>query len=179
MTALVRLAAPAEIEARLPALAGVLHACVAAGASVNFVTPFSMSDAERFWREVAWPPLRDGRRLLWTAEAPGRVIGTVQLALDTPPNQTHRAEVTKLLVHPAFRRAGLGRALMQALLAEAQRRGRWLITLDTVAGDAAESLYASLGFEHAGVIPDYARSTLAPQRWEATTFMYKRLTAPA
>jgi hypothetical protein len=56
----------------------------------------------------------------------------------------------------------------------AQEEGRVLLTLDTRTGDAAQPLYASLGYVLAGVIPRYARAPEAP-RLEATTIMYKEL----
>lgn len=158
----------------LEALAGLLHACVHAGASVNFVLPFPMEDARVFWREKVFPAVARGERRLLAARVGGRVVGSVQLDLATPPNQAHRAEVAKLLVHPEARRQGIARRLMETLGAEAAREGRWLLTLDTVTGAAAEPLYLSLGFEIAGRIPQYA---LAPDgaRLEATTVMFKML----
>ena len=98
----------------------------------------------------------------------------MQLDLDTPPNQTHRGEVSKLLVHPSIRRRGIAQRLMVRLEAEARSCGRTLITLDTRTGDKAEPLYASLGYVVAGVIPGYARDP-REDRLDATTYMYKRL----
>jgi hypothetical protein len=164
----------AGLAARLPELAEILHACVHAGASVGFVLPFPREAAAAFWRDAVLPPLAEGRRVLLAAEAGGRLAGTAQLLHDTPPNQPHRAEVAKLLVHPDARRRGLARALMAALETEARALGRSLLTLDTRTGDAAEPLYASLGYVVAGVIPDWCRDTASP-RLDPTTVMYKRL----
>jgi ribosomal protein S18 acetylase RimI-like enzyme len=97
-----------------------------------------------------------------------------QIDLATPPNQQHRAEVLKLLVHPWARRRGIARALMLAIEAVAQAEGRTLLTLDTWTGSAAEVLYLSLGYVAAGVIPRYARGSLTPEL-EPTTIMYKHL----
>ncbi|HEX6739118.1 MAG TPA: GNAT family N-acetyltransferase [Vicinamibacteria bacterium] len=102
------------------------------------------------------------------------IVGTVTLDLGTPPNQRHRAEVAKLLVHPVARRRGIARALMIALEAVARAEGRTLLTLDTWTGREAESLYRSLGYVVAGVIPRYARGSLTPEL-EGTTIMYKDL----
>lgn len=168
---------PAELERALPELAGLLHACVLDGASVNFVLPYAPAEAEAFWRDKVLPAVRAGARLLLVARLggpAGRIAGSVQLALDTPPNQPHRAEVSKLLVHPDFRRRGVARALMAALEREAARRGRSLLTLDTRTGDKAEPLYASLGYATAGVIPGYCRDP-HEDRLDATTIMYKAL----
>ncbi|TNE34137.1 MAG: GNAT family N-acetyltransferase [Alphaproteobacteria bacterium] len=158
----------------LDSFSDLLHATVHAGASVGFVYPFPPEEARAFWQDKVRPSLRSKGRRLFAMELEGRIAGTVQLGLDHFPNQAHRGEVMKLLVHPDFRRRGIGRALMVTLEAEARRLGRSLLTLDTRSGDPAGTLYRSLGFELAGEIPDYA---LAPEgdRLDATSYMYKRL----
>lgn len=164
----------ATFDAALPDLAGILHASVQDGASVGFVLPFGLDEAAAFWTGKVAPALAAGGLVLLAAREGGRIVGTVQLDVATPANQPHRAEVRKLLVHPAQRRRGIARALMAALEPEARARGRSLLTLDTRSGDAAEPLYLSLGWEIAGRIPDYCRDT-ASDRLDATTVMYKRL----
>ncbi len=166
-----------DLASRLDAFAALLHACVHAGASVNFVMPFPEAEARAFWERKVLPAVRDGARVLLAAESGERIVGTVQLALDTPPNQPHRAEVSKLLVDPAFRRRGIARALMAAVEQVAAALGRSLLTLDTRTGDHAEPLYASLGYVTAGTIPGYCRDPFA-DRLDATTIMYKRLEVP-
>src|SRR5690242_9151813 len=163
------------LSAQARELGALLHACVHDGASIGFVLPFTLDDGEAFWRDAVLPAVRNGTRALLVARgvgADGRLVGTVQLDYDTMPNQVHRAEVRKLLVHPDARRRGVGRALMGELERLARQLGRSLLTLDTRTGDTAERLYASLGYETAGVIPCYAR---APDggRLDATTIMYK------
>ena len=168
-----RLDAP-QAEGMLPELASLLHACVHDGASVGFVLPFAVHEAEGFWREKILPAVRSGDRVLFVARQGAVLAGTVQLVVDMPPNQPHRAEVSKPLVAPAFRRRGLARSLMLALEAEARMRGRSLITLDTRTGDSAEPLYAALGYAVSGVIPDFCRDPF-DDRLDPTTVMYKRL----
>ncbi len=155
------------------ALAGILQACVQAGASVSFLQPLSHAEARGFWTGPVAAAVAGGkRRLLVARDDGGRVVGTVQLDLATPPNQPHRAEVAKMLVHPAARRQGIARRLMQELLAIAEAEGRWLVTLDTRVDDHAQPLYAALGFQLAGVIPLFA---LAPEtgRYDGTAIMYR------
>ncbi len=161
-----------EADACAGELAELLHACVAAGASVNFVLPFTLAESAAFWAERILPGVRSGRRVLIVARVEGRLAGSVQLDCDMPPNQRHRAEVSKLLVHPGFRRRGSARALMGELERLAVARGRSLLTLDTRTGDAAEPLYASLGYVTAGTISGYCRDTVE-DRLDATTIMYK------
>ena len=162
-------------EEDLADLAEVLHECVHAGASVSFVLPFSVSDARAFWSDRVVPYVQAGSRIVVVARMSGDIVGTVQLDTATPPNQPHRADVKKLLVHPRARRLGIARALMIAVEREAQRAGRSLLTLDTVSKGAAEGLYRSLGYEVSGVIPRYALNHTSSVL-EPTTVMYKEIT---
>ncbi len=166
----------------LPALAAILRACVEGGASVNFVLPFTQQDSETWWRRAVLPALQDGERRLLVARAgtrdgtraAGRILGTVQLAVAPQPNQPHRAEVTKLLVHPDGRRQGIGRALMTRLEEVARAEGRRLLILDTVEGSAAQRLYESLGWTLLGVVPRFALTTDHAQL-EGSAFYWKEL----
>jgi ribosomal protein S18 acetylase RimI-like enzyme len=163
-----------DIARHLHELGALLHACVHAGASVGFVLPFEQAEAEAFWTEKVLPALQGGARVLLVARIGGRIVGSAQLDYDTPANQPHRAEARKLLVHPDFRRRGIGRALMAELERRANCLGRTLITLDTRTGDVAEPLYASLGYRTAGIIPGYCLDPFE-DRLDSTTLMYKTL----
>ena len=154
-------------------LGDLLHDCVHAGAAVSFVLPFSRENATAFWRDRVLPTVEAGTCVVLVARREEKIIGTVQFDLATPPNQPHRAEVKKLLVHPDARRDGIARALMLALEAQARAAGRTLLTLDT-ASDAAERLYLSLGYIRVGVIPRFSVRPDSPEL-EGTTVMYKEL----
>src|SRR5271165_6383800 len=160
----------------LEMLAGILHATVHTGASVSFILPFPLEEARAFWREQVLPGVQQGKRQVFIARDGERLVGTVQLILATPPNQAHRADVAKLLVHPDARRRGIARALMMTLEESAIRLGRTLLVLDTTTGNAAERLYLSLGYLVVGVIPRYSRHPWSPEL-EATTVFYKELPA--
>lgn len=142
-------------RAAIPDLAVVLADCVAGGASVSFMDDFGLAEAAAFFKSV-FESVARGDTILLAARDGRRIVGTVQLGLDTPPNQPHRADVKKLLVHRAARGAGAGEALMRAVEDIARREGRRLLTLDTVTGEAGWRLYKRLGWQEAGVIPDYA-----------------------
>jgi ribosomal protein S18 acetylase RimI-like enzyme len=154
-------------------LAQILHACVHEGASIGFVTPFDRNEARAYWLNRVAPPHAAGVKLVLIATLGGNGAGTAQLDLDSMPSKRHHAEVSKVLVDPAFRRAGVGRALMREIERRAAEEGRWLLTLDT-AGDAAGALYRSLGYSLAGAIPHYARDAFE-DRYDATRIMYKDL----
>jgi GNAT superfamily N-acetyltransferase len=162
------------LDEDIRALSELLHAVVYDDAGVSFVVPFSVEEAHGFWCETVLPGLRAGTRRVLVARVDAHIVGTVQLDLAVPPNQRHRAEVVKLLVHPTARRQGIARALMVALEPIARSEGRTLLTLDTWTGRAAERLYQSLGYVTVGVIPRYARGSLTPEL-EPATFMYKEL----
>ena len=163
-----------ELERNIGELANLLHACVHAGASVGFILPFALSEAEAFWRSKVLPGVATERRILLIALDGARIVGTVQLGHDTPANQPHRADVSKLLVHPDRRRRGIARRLMSELETYARSLRRSLLTLDTRTGDMAEPLYSSMGYQTAGFIPNYCQDPFEP-KLDATTVMYKNL----
>lgn len=163
-----------DIDSHAAELGALMQACVLDGASIGYVLPFTMQDGEAFWTRTVLPAVRNGGRLLLVAEREGAIVGTVQLDYDTPPNQPHRAEVRKLMVHPAHRRQGIAQALMAEVERHAAALGRSLLTLDTRTGDKAEPLYAALGYQVVGVIPGYCRDTLS-SRLDSTTIMYKAM----
>lgn len=158
-------------DAELEGLAEVLVDCVAGGASVSFMQPFGRGEALAFWRRVADGVAR-GERVLLVAEDAEGIVGTVQLVVDQPPNQPHRADLAKMLVHRRARRRGVGAALMQAAEAAAREAGKTLLVLDTASAEA-ERLYERAGWQRAGTIPGYA---LLPAGGLCdTTFFYRAL----
>lgn len=168
----IRRLSPVEARTHLDGLAAVLHDCVAGGASVSFMAPLSHDDARGVFEEYA-AEVEQGRRVLLAAFLGDDVVGTVQVILSVPPNQPHRAEIAKMLVHRSARRRGIADLLMDRAEAEARAEGRTLLVLDTVTGDAAERLYERRGWTKVGVIPGYA---LYPDgRPCDTTVFYKTL----
>jgi GNAT superfamily N-acetyltransferase len=159
-------------DGQIGQLADLLIDCVDGGASVSFMHPLTRERATTFWRGVAGS-VRAGRRALLVAEDAHGICGTVQLVLDLPENQPHRADVAKMLVHRRARRQGLGEALVRAAETTARECGRTLLVLDTVTGSDGERLYARAGWVRVGVIPGYA---LFPDGAVcSTTVFYKQL----
>jgi GNAT superfamily N-acetyltransferase len=157
-------------DAQIDELAGVLIDCVEGGASVSFLHPLTRDRAVAFWRRVA-QGVAAGERALLVAEDARGLCGTVQLVLDQPENQPHRADLTKMLVHRRARRRGLGAALMQAAETTARQCGKTLLVLDAVTGGDAARLYERLGWVRVGEIPGYA---LFPQGGLCSTTVYYR-----
>jgi len=148
-----RLIPPAG-DSDVRALARLLVDAVESGAAVSFLAPLTLEQAEDWWRE-AISAARLGAIFL-VARDPDGVVGTVQLHPAWAPNQPHRAEIAKLLVHRRSHRTGLGTRLMQAIEDAARHAGFGLLTLDAKRGEAAERLYRRLGWTSAGAIPGYA-----------------------
>ena len=159
-------------DAQIDGLSGVLIDCVEGGASVSFMHPLSRERAVAFWRRVAHGVAAGERALLVAEDAQG-LCGTVQLILDQPENQPHRADLAKMLVHRRARRQGLGAALMRAAETTARECGKTLLVLDAVTGGEAALLYERLGWVRVGDIPGYA---LLPQGGLCgTTYYYRNL----
>jgi ribosomal protein S18 acetylase RimI-like enzyme len=167
----VRVLTPDEVRAKAGELGAILADCVAGGASVSFMAPFTIGDARRFYERIA-DAAEAGTVSVLAAEVDGVAMGTVQVAYDMPPNQPHRGDIRKLLVHRRARRRGLARALMLAAEKEAVARGKPLLVLDT-ASDGAERLYTDLGWQRVGVVPDYA--LLPDGGYCDTIYFYKRV----
>lgn len=159
-------------RAAIPVLAGILADAVAGGASVGFMAGAAVEDYERFWQGVV-AEVAAGRTALFVARLDGRIVGTTQLQFIAKPNQPHRAEIAKMLVHSTARRRGIAERLMRAAEAEAAQRGRNLLVLDTDGASAAHRLYRKLGWIEVGTIPRYA---LMPDGRDCgATFFYKSL----
>jgi GNAT superfamily N-acetyltransferase len=138
-------------------------------AGVSFMPGLTQADAETWWRSVLSAP----RAIVLAARDDGRIVGTVQLHASWAPNQPHRGDVAKLIVHRRARRRGIARALMKALEDAARAAGLTVLLLDTRKGDHPERLYASMGWVRVGEVPRFA---LNPDGTLCTTvFYYKDL----
>lgn len=166
-----------EIIQRIDELCDVLEDCVRGGASVSFMLPITRDTAMHFWQGVAESVGRGERAVLIAENADFHIIGTAQIILDQPPNQPHRADVAKLLVHQSARRQGVARQLMDNLDDIAKKNGKTLLVLDTATGSDAEFFYARSGWERVGEIPGYAQ--MPDGTVTGTTIFYKNLTSNA
>jgi GNAT superfamily N-acetyltransferase len=163
---------PEVRDREIQQLSDILIDCVEGGASVSFMLPIARATAAVFWQNVAAGVARGERILVVAEDSAGRIVGTVQLIFPQAENQPHRADVAKMLVHRQARRHGVGAALLAAAESAALAAGKTLLVLDTASGDA-ERLYAKLGWQRCGVVPNYA---LLPGGGLCdTTFFYRAL----
>lgn len=139
---------------------------------MSFMAGTTLDEALAFWMGVATSQAEDGRAVV-VAEDDEGLFGVVEVIPAGPPNQPHRADVAKMLVHRRGRRRGVGEALMRAAEQAGLDMGKTLLTLDTETGGSGERLYARLGWVRVGVIPNYA---LMPDGAPcATTLFYREL----
>jgi len=156
------------------ALSEILVETVANGGSVSFMHPLPLEAAAAFWSNSLASAERKERIVLGAFDGDA-LAGTVTLVLDLPPNQPHRAEISKMMTRLSYRRRGIASALLRAAEQMAIDRGRTLLVLDTAADEGASWLYERAGYEFAGLIPDYA---LKPHGGLTGTMLYwKRLPA--
>jgi len=79
------------------------------------------------------------------------------------PLDAHRGEMKRLYVRPAYRKSGLGKALVKAVINAARRIGYRELRLDTLASmTSAQALYRRLGFAE---IPPYNTAHLPGTRF--------------
>ena len=158
----------------LRALGELLVDAVDSGAAVSFLAPLTIDRAEAWWRRTI--AASQATAIFLVARDADGIVGTVQLHPAWAPNQPHRADVAKLIVHSRARRAGLGRRLMQSIEDAAKQAGFTLLTLDAKQGGAAEQLYRDIGWTAVGTIPKYAVDTDGKTP-HGTVIFYKDLIA--
>ena len=159
-------------EDEVAGLAELLVDAVDTDPGVGFLYPLEPAKAQAFWQGVAVDVAAGNRALLVAEDADG-IVGTVQLGLQQPENQPHRADLAKMLVHRRARRRGLGEALLRAAEQMARDCGKTLLVLDTNTGSDAERLYTRFGWVRVGEIPGYSVQPRGGLR--ATTVFYKEL----
>lgn len=161
----------ADEREQIAGLAEVLVDCVEGGASVNFMAGYSRAEAAQFFGRV-FDSVGRGERTLLAAFLDSVLVGTVQLVTAMPPNQPHRSEVVKLLVHRAARGRGIAGLLMERAEEAARAAGKTLLVLDTASAEA-ERVYVRGGWTRLGTIPDFC--LLPDGRFCDTTIYFKRL----
>ena len=163
--------APPVSEADLRSLALLLVDAVESGAAVSFLS-LTEAQALDWWRKLFGTPA-SGTIVLVARDAEG-IVGSVQLHPSWAPNQPHRADIAKLIVHRRVRRQGLGERLMAAVEREAAAAGYRLLILDSKRGDTGERLYRRLGWTVVGTIPGFALDTDGRTPHDTVVF-YKEL----
>jgi GNAT superfamily N-acetyltransferase len=115
--------------------------------------------------EIFLPP--QGRLLLATEESQAIGIACLKRIREDI------GEIKRMYVRPEFQGKGIGRVLLESLVAEAKQIGYATIRLDSARFmKSAHSLYRSAGFQ---VIEPYPESEIPPQFQKHWVFMEKKL----
>lgn len=111
--------------------------------------------AERWSEAMFWNELASGHHYVVALDHDGSVVGYAGLALDSP-DAPCEAWVNNIAVRGDAQRRGIGRVLLEDLLAEAARRGAERTLLEVAADNAAaQHLYARYGFEPVAIRRGY------------------------
>lgn len=154
-----------SVEQYLPSLRRLLQHCVndePPQSSIGYLAPLSDHDAIDYWLQLF--PTLFGPKPITTllvassSDDPSSIIATVQIARIPKETHDYRGEIRKLLVHPAHRRGGIGRRLMEAAERVAREDlGLEMLVLDTATATPARAFYLRTGWREWGICPEYAR----------------------
>ena len=107
---------------------------------------------------VAEVRLSSALQSFWGAFQGRELYGMVGLERETRAKNRHKARVVAMYVAPEVAGQGVGRALLQSLLAHARAEGLASLVLTVTEGNAqAQRLYEAAGFRSFGVEPDAIR----------------------
>jgi GNAT superfamily N-acetyltransferase len=160
------------VRQQLDGLAQLLLDAHGSGMALGLPAPLTRDGARSAYANAA-ARLAPGERVLLAAFDGGEVVGAVQLDRSDVGNGRHRAEVRRLVVRLDRRGAGVGGALMEAVVELGRRLGLRLLWLSTHEGTDADRIYERLGWTRAGVIPDYA--VLPNGKLSGNAFYFLRL----
>lgn len=104
------------------------------------------------WSESSFTDTLNREDTLYlVAEEEGEILGYCGLW-----QSLYEGEIPNVAVKEGYRRRGVGKALLQALFLEGEKRGITAYTLEVRQGNtAALRLYEKLGFEAAGIRPGF------------------------
>jgi ribosomal protein S18 acetylase RimI-like enzyme len=101
---------------------------------------------------------RLAQHAFWGAYQAAELYGFVGLEREARAKNRHKATVVGMYVAPEVSGQGVGRALLDALLAHARSEGLGSLVLTVTDGNAAaQRLYAAAGFRSFGTEPDAIR----------------------
>jgi ribosomal protein S18 acetylase RimI-like enzyme len=139
---------------------------------------FTSSHAERSAQPADWwawrlAPGEAAAQRVFGAFDGGALVGAAGWERGDRTKVAHRAELFGMAVHAGARGRGAGRALVEAVIADARAAGCLTMRLTVTEGNAlAERLYARCGFERTGVEPMAVR---VDGRFFGKVSMWRRL----
>jgi ribosomal protein S18 acetylase RimI-like enzyme len=96
--------------------------------------------------------------IVLAVEHDGALVAVARLTPGKPPKEAHKATINGFFVRPEHRGSGLARALMAAVISDAQVKYEQLTLAVGADNPAAIGLYSSLGFTEYGREPRARKS---------------------
>ena len=164
-------------DALLHAITTLLVEAAHRGEALGIPQDVTEPEYRAFLTELLAEAARGDAGLAVAVRADGEVIGTAQWRRS--PYRTRRvlAELDRVAVARHARGGGIGRALVEAIVADAQQHGVELLSLEARGNNhGAVALYESLGFRRAGLLPNAV--AIGRTRYDVLT-MCRELERPA
>ncbi|RDI19709.1 GNAT family N-acetyltransferase [Lentzea flaviverrucosa] len=153
----------------------VVHDVVAAGGAVGYHEPPTY-DRISTWLDTVLKQVRDGDAAFTAATVDGVVRAVGLWRRGSTAVFQHRAEVQQIMAHPSARGLGLGKRVMEGLVANAREQGIEIVMLGVRGNNhGAIELYESLGFRECGRMPNAI--AVGTERWD-DVWMYLPLGYP-
>lgn len=124
--------------------------------TIGFPGPLD-PDAGRLLISQMNEDLKARRRHVLIAEKGETIVGQVILTPHHLPNCHHLIELSRGIIDPSYRGAGLALYAFKAIAEKCEELNSEVIYLDVRAGTMAAELWKSFGFVPFGKMPDYAR----------------------
>jgi GNAT superfamily N-acetyltransferase len=126
------------------------------GATLGYARRMSNDEAEQFVAELRYR-LSKGDSLALVGVDEGNPVFFCMLTRSAMPNCRHRAELSKGVVHPAYRGQNIIPQAFREIVLKAEALGIEQLILDVREGSRAHLLWQRFGFKSYGVLDDYAR----------------------
>jgi len=124
--------------------------------TIGFPGPLDAETGERLMRGLD-DDVKAGRSHVLVAEQGDRIVGQLILTPHRLPNCRHLVELSRGIIDPSFRGAGLALSAFKEIAKKCDEIGGEVVYLDVRAGTVAAELWKSFGFVPFGKLPDYAR----------------------
>ncbi len=151
-------------DAGVDAVHRLIHTLVLEGAALGWLEPPTRTDVARLVRKVLGASA-DGDACLLLARVGGEPVGFGYWMRREMETEAVHADIVRVAVASAARGHGLGRQLLEAMIAAAEEADIEILTLDVRGNNhAAIHLYERLGFREYGRIRDFI--AIGDERWD-------------
>ena len=143
-------------DEKLAAIVELLDCAADDGGILGHTQPMSLKEAATFQRSLR-QALQAGAVHALLGEVSQELVFFCLLTPNPLPNCRHRAELSKGMLHPDYRRQHLMSAVVDAVVEKAESLQIEQLVLDVRENSHAHRVWQGLGFRSYGVLDDYAR----------------------